>query len=133
MTVQRVHRVCIRLDPAMLLENLLLDRLYVTPKARRQEWLRGLLVAGYLSEARTVRAASLSEGQAGAMARSGRKASVVQGAFSHWLSRPSPARPHLRAEQTAPVPENTAVDVEPPRAAGPTGDKPFAHLRKVIG
>ena len=55
MTAPSAQRLCIRLDPAMLLEGLLLERLARVPKARRQEWLRGLLVQGYLWEGRTSR------------------------------------------------------------------------------
>ena len=55
MTVPTAQRLCIRLDPAMLLEGVLLERLALVPKARRPEWLRGLLVQGYLWEERTGR------------------------------------------------------------------------------
>ena len=55
MTLPTAQRLCIRLDPAMLLEGLLLARLALVPKVRRQEWLHGLLVQGYLWEERTGR------------------------------------------------------------------------------
>lgn len=117
----------------MLLENLVLERFHAVPKGRRQEWVRGLLVAGYLSEARAAREESLSEKQGRDMEGENGMAPVAQNAFSLWLGRTNPARPHLTGDQLAPVTEDKAVDVEPLKAVGSTTDKPFSHLRKVIG
>ena len=128
MTAPSPQRVCIRLDPAMLLEGLLLERLGRIPKGRRQEWLRGLLVQGYLWEGRTRRgvqhngpAQSLDVGQAE------NQAPVSATAFSRWPTRPQPAMPRVPPEPSAP-PQAGPIMPEKHETK-----KPFAHLRKVIG
>lgn len=128
MTGPSVQRLCIRLDPAMLLEGVLLERLALVPKARRQEWLRGLLVQGYLWEARTSRGVrsddefgSLGAGQAQ------NKVPASATAFAGRLTRPRPAMPRTMPQGGGPP---RAVPTTPSK---PTAGKPFAHLRKVIG
>jgi len=112
----------------MLLEGLLLECLSLVPKSRRQEWLRGLLVQGYLWEGRTSRGAQGDTEMArlgGEQAKGKEAASAA--AYAGWVGRAQTpvqravskgSRPHLGV---------------PPVPTKPTGGKPFAHLRKVIG
>jgi len=128
MTSESAQRLCIRLDPAMLLEGLLLERLSLVPKARRQEWLRSLLVQGYLWEGRTSRSAKVdaeATRPGGEQAKS--KESAPATAFSSWVARPgAPAQPA--------VPHDSRPSRGGPSTpTKPAGGKPFAHLRKVIG
>ena len=112
------QRLCLQLDPRMAFEALILQRLQRIPTGRRQEWLRGLLVQGFLDECRGRRemhgvppvATTLRQGTA----------------FASWLT----GRPPIPQPAAAPN-----VDPgDPPRpAAAESNDKPFAHLRKVIG
>jgi hypothetical protein len=122
----------------MLLERLLLSRLSRIPKARRQEWLRGLLVSGYLAGQRTERAASglgtreISEATPG----SGRE-TTSWNAFARWTDRRrssgrAPAVP-AESEFTPAVPQPPKGCAEGPIRVGSTRDKPFSHLRRVIG
>ena len=128
MTVATAQRLCIRLDPAMLLEGLLLARLALVPKARRQEWLRGLLVQGYLWEARTSHGVRSDDelGRFGAD-QAEKRVPASATAFAGWLTRPQTAVPKVVAEGDRPP---RAVTTRPSK---PVADKPFAHLRKVIG
>jgi len=130
-TAQGVQRVCIRLDPAMLLEAVLIRRLALVPKARRQEWLRGLLVQGCLWETRAGRDALSTAEDANSTPR--HEASLPAPRTDH-APRPGPQRfspqpvaeGRIARQRVAPTGTSTA-----PKE--PTGVKPFAHLRKVIG
>jgi hypothetical protein len=130
-TAQGVQRVCIRLDPAMLLEAVLIRRLALVPKARRQEWLRGLLVQGCLWETRVGRDALSTAEDRNSTPRG--EASLPAPRTDH-APHPGPQRfsPRPTAEErtarqhVAPTGTSTALKE-------PTGVKPFAHLRKVIG
>lgn len=131
MTAQGVQRVCIRLDPAMLLEAVLIRRLALVPKARRQEWLRGLLVQGCLWETRAGRDAlstaedrnSTPRGEASLPAP--RTDHAAQPGLQRFSPRPA-AEERTARQRVAPTGTSTALKE-------PTVVKPFAHLRKVIG
>jgi hypothetical protein len=130
-TAQGVQRVCIRLDRAMLLEAVLIRRLALVPKARRQEWLRGLLVQGCLWETRAGRDALSTAEDRNSTPRG--EASLPAPRTDH-APQPGPQRfsPRPAAEERTArqrvAPTGTST---PPKE--PTGVKPFAHLRKVIG
>lgn len=116
--------VALQLDPRVAFEALILNRLERIPQARRQEWLRGLLVQGFRQECQSLRLVqdevvpqSMRPPQGGVSTRQPRTA------FAAWLAQPS-APP---ATET----ETTPVAVEVNNAAGE--GKPFAGLRKVIG
>jgi hypothetical protein len=49
------RRVVLKLDANMVFEALILNRLSRLPKARHQEWLRGLLVQGFKRECHSLR------------------------------------------------------------------------------
>ena len=111
------QRLCLQLDPCMAFEALILQRLQRIPARRRQEWLRGLLVQGFLAECRGRREAD--DALPGAtMPRQGTS-------FASWLTERPPV------SQPAPAPKVDRGDPRRP-AAVDTNDKPFAHLRKVI-
>ena len=44
-----------QLDAGMLVEALILERLNALPKRRHQDWIRSLLVQGFLAESRVLR------------------------------------------------------------------------------
>ena len=112
------QRLCLQLDPRLAFEALILQRLQRIPTRRRQEWLRGLLVQGFLAECRGRREAE--DVLPGAtMPRQGTS-------FAGWLTERSPT------PQPVPAPKPDPGD-PPSRTAVDTNDKPFAHLRKVIG
>jgi hypothetical protein len=127
-TSPSTQRLCIRLDSAMLLEGLLLERLSLVPKARRQEWLRSLLVQGYLWEGRTSRGAQgdTEVARLGGEQAKGKEA-VSAAAFAGWVGRPQ--APVQRAVPKGSRPHRGV----PSMPTKPTGGKPFAHLHKVIG
>ncbi|MEA3275561.1 MAG: hypothetical protein U9Q81_09810 [Pseudomonadota bacterium] len=115
------QRLCLQLDPRMAFEALILQRLQRIPTGRRQEWLRGLLVQGFLDECRSRRGA---DGEACSLR--GATTPRPGPAFASWLTQRAPA--------VQPPPAVKADPCDPPRpAAADTNDKPFAHLRKVIG
>ncbi len=106
------QRVALQLDPRIALEAIILNRLERTPTARRQEWLRSLLVQGFRLECLTLRSVTEEQEQRPAMA------------FNH----------RLAGELKIPVvmkPENPVVTVMPTEATAT--EKPFAALGKVIG
>ena len=112
----------------MLLEGLLLERLAGLPKHRRQDWLRSLLVSGFLQEGRVLREMrSVTGGPAAPATEGDRPCGVPGSAFASWLGRPARLS---RGPQAAP-PDEAPIAAKPDPAPG--GDKPFAHLRKVIG
>ena len=115
------QRLSLQLDPRMAFEALILQRLQLIPTGRRQEWLRGLLVQGFLAECRQRRGV---DGEA--CDRPGATTPRPGSAFAGWLTERS-STPHAPGAVT-PDPG------DPPRpVAADTHDKPFAHLRKVIG
>jgi hypothetical protein len=137
-TIQSVQRVCVRLDPAMLLERLLLSRLSLIPKARRQEWLRRLLVGGYLAEQRTERAASgLDTRESGASTPGSGRETAPWNAFARWTERRRSdghaAAAEPESEFVPALPQSPRNRTEEPVRVRSDRDKPFSHLRRVIG
>ena len=106
------HRVVVHLDPRLALEAIILNRLECLPTARRQEWLRGLLVQGFRSECRALRG----------VPEKGEQSSTT--AFTQWLAgksqRPVPSKTESPSLQTR-LPQTKA------------DGKPFAALGKVMG
>ncbi|MCB1860392.1 MAG: hypothetical protein KDI47_01510 [Gammaproteobacteria bacterium] len=106
-------RITLQLDPRVVLEGVMLNRLERIPKGRRQEWLRGLLVAGFKAECQVLRDPSENT------------KSMPVSTFGGWLARQAPSTPIA-----SPTSESTPVTT----ADGPAlSAKPFAHLRKVVG
>jgi hypothetical protein len=115
------QRLCLQLDPRMAFEALILQRLQRIPTGRRQEWLRGLLVHGFLAEC-----SQRQEAGSEASDRPGAATRRPGNAFAGWLTERSP-RP-----QEPPAEKLDASDSHRPATVAATA-KPFAHLRKVIG
>jgi hypothetical protein len=103
----------LHLDTRITLEVIILNRLERIPQARRQEWLRGLLLQGFRVECQALRATS-SEATPGLATRTNR--------FNLSVKR----SPVCTAD-----PESTVVEMTPSLVA--TSEKPFAALGKVIG
>jgi len=117
-------RINLQLDPRVAFEALILSRLERIPEARRQEWLRGLLVQGFRWECQSLRVVQ-DEVDPQTMGPLQEHVSTRQPrtAFAAWLAQPS--APPATDTETKPV------AVEANTAAGQ--GKPFAGLRKVIG
>ena len=107
------RRIVLHLDLRIALEAIILNRLERIPAARRQEWLRGLLVQGLRSECQTLRGTPDVVRRSPTMAFKSRMAGESQKAVSH---------PGL---------EPAAVKAKPSQAN--VASKPFASLGKVIG
>lgn len=118
------RRVCVPLDPEMLIEALVLARLEALPKRRRADWVRGLLVQGFLTESRVIRV--LQTGAPADGDESGRLPATRTAGFTFGerLTRPGWTEPAARAG---------AGDERPLAPKTDQPDKPFAHLRKVVG
>lgn len=105
-------RLQVRLDSRIALEAIILNRYERVPESRRAEWLRRLLVQGFLSECSAVR--SVQERPK----RSGKKE------LGDWLAQASKGQP------VAGSPPETRPRSQP---AFRTEGKPLAALRGVIG
>ena len=109
---QTGQRIFLQLDPRIALEAIILNQLERIPQARRQEWLRGLLVQGFRSECQVLR----EQPKASAPSRTH--------VFSNWLVRATPGS----VAQTE-KPRGVPKAIDKPSDTG----KPFAALSKVIG
>jgi len=106
------QRVALQLDPRIALEAIILNRLERIPPARRQEWLRSLLVQGFRLECMALRGVSEEQEQRPVMT------------FNH---KPTCDLKNLVAQKEEPP--VTQVELSETKAT----DKPFASLGKVIG
>jgi len=116
-------RISITLDPGLVLERLILRRFADLPRKRGQDWLRSLLVQGFLAEGRWLRTAEPDGGDE----RAHDAPAIPATPFSRWLER-SHANDRTDLE---PKPRSVAAPTMPPSTS--SNAKPFAHLRKVIG
>ena len=107
------HRIALQLDLRIALEAIILNRLERIPAARRQEWLRGLLVQGFRSECQTLRGTTDDVKRRPTMALKNR----MTGELPKIVSLPGQA-PYL-----------VMINCTLANAAS----KPFATLGKVIG
>jgi hypothetical protein len=103
----------LHLDPRIALEAIILNRHERIPQARRQEWLRGLLLQGFRVECQALRATS-SDATAGLATRTN--------SFNSGIKRAPVCTADL---------EPAVVKMTPSLVA--TTEKPFAALGKVIG
>ncbi len=106
------HRIVLQLDRRIALEAIILNRLERIPAARRQEWLRGLLLLGFRSECLTLR---------GSEEKSVPRSTPT---FVPRLAGASSRMIAVKAER--PRSKNRAPQVT-------TGGKPFAALSQVMG
>ena len=116
------QRISLTLDPGLVLERLILKRLYGFNRKRGRDWLRSLLVQGFLAEGQWMRTESTGSGE-GAVPQA---SSVPTTAFAGWLER------SRRPPGPASAPTTVSAPEENDCATASSG-KPFAHLRKVIG
>ena len=121
------QRVSVQLDPGMLVEDLILQRFQSLSKRRQPEWIRSLLVQGFLSESRLDRqlkgAASQTQVVSGRVKQS--RGSGFD--FRDWTGRSAKLKPVASV-----IPDVPKAD--PLRCANQDrSTKPFAHLRKVVG
>jgi hypothetical protein len=108
-----VHRLVIHLDTRVALESVLLNRQACLPAARRQEWLRRLLMQGFYDECQALDGGPDGETRRPTMAFTHRMTAKAQ--------RPFATRVQESMARNALNPANTAAG------------KPFAALGKVIG
>jgi len=118
------RRVTVRLDPGLLVEALILKRLNTVPKRRHPDWIRALLIQGFLAECRVVRQL---KGTASEHPVTKRRVQPSPGSgfdFGDGFARSADLKPVVRANRHV----SQEVHTSPVGA-----DKPFAHLRKVVG
>ena len=116
-------RLNLTLDPGLVLERLILQRFSVLKRKRGQDWLRSLLVQGFLAEGRWV-SRDIPGNRAELVPR---ETTVPATPYANWLERAHPVN-RLNAEM---VP--TAATAATPTPISSPDAKPFAHLRRVIG
>jgi hypothetical protein len=117
-------RISLTLDPSLVLERLILQRLSGLKRKRGQDWLRSLLVHGFLVEGQWVRSNRDGTREKNSVPR---ETTLPTTPFATWLERARPtdrsdAEPARATAMAAVVTPNTGLE-----------SKPFAHLRKVIG
>jgi hypothetical protein len=111
----------------MLVEALILERLSILPKRRHQDWMRSLLVQGFLAESRVFRQL---KGTAADYVNSECRAQQPAGPgfnLAGWLGRTAQRKPPAGANHSR------QCESEPRAVAHNGMGKPFAHLRKVVG
>jgi len=119
-------RFSLTLDPGLVLERLILRRLSGLKRKRGQDWLRALLVQGFLAEGQWIR----SECPRASDRASSQEPRIPTSPFASWLERThTPARRAVDPASSTPTPATSVTTATSPIAA----TKPFAHLRKVIG
>lgn len=105
------HRLSIVLDTRVALEALLVNALHKSPVARRQEWLRRVLIQGFRAECQGVRAVIMGSPGATVMPR-------LHG---------SPALRYHNGDNTVRQAREVLTVSDHPQA------KPLAQLRNMIG
>ena len=114
--VRRRNQIALKLEPRIALEAIILNRLELIPGARRQEWLRGLVVQGFLIECQTLQGVAVEPSPR------------IGAGFSHWLAgdltkQVASLKPKLEPDQAKST-GSYAVH---------NNKKPFAQLHRVIG
>lgn len=115
------------LDPGMVVESLILKRLDTLPKRRHPDWIRALLVQGFLAESRVVRQLGASASQSATGERRAKPSARWGFDFSDWGQRSTNATRVVSATPAVPTRE------APHCVESGGSDKPFAQLRKVVG
>lgn len=119
-------RLSLTLDPGLVLERLILRRLSRLKRRRGQDWLRSLLVQGFLAEGQWIR----SECPGDSDRASSQEPRIPMSPFANWLERThTPVRRAIDPATPTPTPASPVTTATSPGAE----TKPFAHLRKVIG
>ena len=113
--------IVLQLDVTVAFEALILNELRRRPTARQAEWLRSLLVQGFLYERRALQAV---------------QAAGVMPIVARDTSSAPPAAPALAIVKDEPAdrpPETPDQDEPVPDSSDTTSPMDFAALRKVIG
>ena len=119
-------RLSLTLDPGLVLERLILRRLSGLKRKRGQDWLRSLLVQGFLAEGQWIRSECPRDNDRA----SSQEPRIPTSPFASWLERThTPVRRAVDPRAPTPTPTSTVTTATSPGAE----TKPFAHLRKVIG
>jgi hypothetical protein len=110
------YQVSLQLEPRIRLEAVILNRLEQISEECRQEWLRGLLVQGFLIECQALQRVAV------------KPISRIGAGFPDWLTGNSTKQAvshdqKLEPGSTAKTGNDAIGDAE----------KPFSHLRRVIG
>ena len=117
-------RISLTLDPGLVLERLILQRLSGLKRKRGQDYLRSLLVHGFLVEGRWICSGAHGTREKKLVPR---ETTLPVTPFASWLGSAKPmdrldTEPEKATATMAVVTPNTGLE-----------SKPFAHLRKVIG
>jgi len=119
-------RLSLTLDPGLVLERLILRRLSGLKRKRGQDWLRALLVQGFLAEGQWIRSECPRDNDRA----SSQEPRIPTSPFASWLERThTPARRAVDPAASTPTPASPITTATSPGAE----TKPFVHLRKVIG
>ena len=121
------RRITVRLDPGLLVEALILKRLNTVPKCRHPDWIRALLIQGFLAECRVVRQLKGTAAQHPIAKRRAQPSSGSGFDFGEGFAQSTKPK---RIET-----KNPHVSSQVPTSNVVTGgvDKPFAHLRRIVG
>lgn len=111
--------IVLQLDVTVAFEALILNELRRRPTARQAEWLRGLLVQGFLLERRALQAVQA--------------AGVTCIAARATTAAPTPGPALAIVKDAEPPPAAAAQEPPLPDAPDTTSPMAFAALRKVIG
>ncbi|MCP5443245.1 MAG: hypothetical protein H6968_09455 [Chromatiaceae bacterium] len=126
-TLSAGRRISVQLDPGMLVEDLILQRLQSLPKRRQPEWIRSLMVQGFLSESRLIRQLKGAASQTRVVSNRLQQLPGLGFDFRDWPGRSAKLKP------VASFPAEVSKE-DPPRFVQQINSaKPFAHLRKVVG
>lgn len=120
------QRIGLRLDRGIVLERLILTHVATLSANRAQAWLRSLLVLGFLAEIRLSHPLDTRAAAHACASSMANRQAIPGSAFATWLA----ADVRKRAPRIAPA---TALRRDAPAPAVAANDKPFAHLRKVVG
>lgn len=122
-SLAKPQRCILTLDPALVVERLILRRLAELTRKRGQDWLRSLMGQGFLAEGRWLRNEQPGCGDVTGT----REPAVPATSFASWLEsrRPMSGGSSVPTQQAIAVPDTGQRPL--------SGSKPFAHLRAVIG
>jgi hypothetical protein len=111
----------------MLVESLILQRLNRLPKRRHQDWIRALLVQGFLAESGMLRRLNPTATNNDAAQRREPQSPRSGFDFSDWVRWSATRKPTVKV---TPGVTKAAPDCVAKQGGS---EKPFAHLRKVVG
>lgn len=126
MATSTLQQLRIALDTRIPLEAMVLQRLHRLPKGRQNEWLRQLLLVGFRSECQIIKSEQTLPTSATPMRQLG------VGSARHVSHGTGYA-----SQQPTEAPANTSMCPHSNERSGPiaknSANKPFTHLRRVIG